>query len=409
MPARTPRAMRKRVINRRVKGDSFPKISLNLGVAASTAHDIIDEVIEAFPDFEEVRELNLGLKKVRISIDEAKEGADLLQRIRALEISLELLSEAVSFYEQQARSPVDLISVSQRIEALTKQFGMGPEEIIAKTEAMGKQLEPLKRSVSEAQNTLHDLQIQIPCFRSLIMLSDKLSEHEITIKAMDNFIDQNRNLLELGFTSEIASLFANELAKYGLDSKTATRILAGDIYESETLRKAIKEQRELSEDLKEEIRKNTGENNRLKTEYIIQQGKINDDKANHEIEEKTRKRNLNQLESDIGKAEEALQKLADRTTDMKSIRDTIISDLEKIEAKVETNGYLKTMTMLMAESPTPLDWKTVRKASVPFLNGFITCLQANKNEFSYSKIMDKAMTLKETLAEEARYDFRPTI
>ena len=83
-----------------MKGDSFPKIKSSLGVGVSTAHDIMVEVIEAFPDFEEVRELNLSLRKAGINVDEAKEAADLLQRLKTLNMSVNTLPEIISFYER---------------------------------------------------------------------------------------------------------------------------------------------------------------------------------------------------------------------------------------------------------------------------------------------------------------------
>ncbi|MCJ7633880.1 hypothetical protein MUP77_16030 [Candidatus Bathyarchaeota archaeon] len=409
MPARITDERRKRVIDYRRKGLTYQQIASKLGINVASAYNIVRAESATIPDFEELRELGLSLKKAGVNIEEAKEAVDLLQRIKTLGIPLEILPEAISFYEQQAKSLEDLISIGQRLKDLTKQYGKSPREIIAETKASAERLGSARKDISDGENRVRDLQIQIICLKALLELQNKLSEHGITIGKMDNFIAQNSRLLELGFTPDIADLFATEIKKYDLDNKTAAGILAGDIFESTNLKKALNDQRKVSQDLKEEIRKNTDENNRLKTQYITLQGQINESKANYENEEMTQKQTLKQFESDIDAAKTLLEDLTSKTEDVKIIRATLISNLEKIERIVETNEYLKTITILMAESPISLDWKTVQKASVPFLNGFIRYLQANKNVLFYSSIMSNAMTLRKILEEWARYDSRLTI
>lgn len=404
MPARIPDQQRKRAIDLWRKGQRREQIASTLGISAVSVFNIIRAESAAIPDLQELRELGLSLKNAGVSLEEAKEGADLLQRINELEIPLDILSEAVSFYENQAQSPDDLISLGKRIDELTKQYDRSPDEIITEAEKWGKRRESLKGTIADEENRIRELQTQITCFEILLALQARLTKHGITPEVMDNFITQNQELQKLDFTPGIAEVFATELAKYHLDKETAYKILASDISGFKTLQEAINDHGTEADRLEEENSRRREENRVLKKQHETQLIQIDDAKLAYEKEEKTQERTLALLGSNIEAAEENLKKITSETADIESVKATLTLDLEQIEETVERNEYVKTMTVLMAKSPILLDWKTVQKAYVPFFNGFIKHLQENKHVLLYSTLMSNALKIREILTEWARYD-----
>ncbi len=134
---------------------------------------------------------------------------------------------------------------------------------------------------------------------------------------------------------------------------------------------------------------------------------IDDDKLAYEKEAKTRERTLEQLGSKIETEKENLEKITSETADIKRVKAALFSDLEQIEETVERNEYLKTMTVLMAESNISLDWKTVQRAAIPFFNGFIEHIRTSRNKYFYTSILSSAITIRDRLLEGARNDSWP--
>ena len=403
-------------------GLSREQISSMTGISTGSVSNIVEEAKHRNPDIQELRDLHLLLKKADISIDDAKRGMSLLDRLNELAIPLERLPEAMDFYGQYGEKTSEAVTLGQRVIQLEKRYGKSCEEILSITDKMAVEIEKRKKTIADLKDEEQILHGSICEMDSLKPLQNKLSQYGLTVARLDGFIIQNIGLEDLGFTLETASLLAAELETKGLDPKKAAVILVDDLSQSKSQKESMAIRKKELEDLKEGVRIKTIEAKGLGDQVPILRGQIGSLRELLEIEKGIQaerqsklKEETKDLEGEVGSLKDKKAGLAKQCEDLSikinNLQDDLSKEeeaLKKVEDKVMSDERLATI-VLTIENPKALpDRSSVRRASLAFLEGLMDYIRENQRTLPYSnKLMSGISEISKLLSTEIRYEHRP--
>ena len=404
-------------------GLSREQISSKTGISTGSISNIVKEEKRRTPDIQELRDLNILLKKANISVDDAKRGVSLLDRLSQIAIPLERLPEAMDLYEQYGEKASEAVTLGQRVIQLEKRYGKSCEEILSIAEKMAGEIEIREKTITGLKDEEQVLHGSIREMESLKTLQKKLSQYDLTIARLDGFIAQNLGLEDLGFTLRTASLLASELERTGLDPQKAAAILADDLLQSKSLKESIVIRKKVLEDLEEGVRTKTVEAKGLEDQVAILKGQIGSLRELLEIEKGIQAQRQSKLEEKTKDLEDEVGSLEDQKAGLTKQREDLgrkINDLldglikeeetlKKVEDKVKSDERLATI-VLMIEDPKALpDQSSVKRASLAFLEGLLIYVRENQKTLSYSsKLMSEISDINKILSTEIRFEHRPT-
>jgi predicted nucleic acid-binding Zn-ribbon protein len=419
---------RRRIVELWLDGNSYRSVSAKMKNASLGAiSSIINEEMKKVPDLEELRKLNMAVKRAGCSIEEASRGSQFLEKLKSLNIPVDRLSAAISLLNRYGNKAKDLLEHAERLKELETSEGKTYDRIVAQAAQKTKELKDMTKRVGSLKAEEEALKQSLGEIEQLKTLSEKTKLHGLTIQRLDGFIEGSLRLEQLGFTPNAAQILANELSKQGLDPEKAAIALTSLLAEKKSLEAVVeeflREKKKLQQDLqslrdeqqsaaqnlrslktqiddlvqdigkKEEAYKIRIDN--LESEYRLKKEKLQAQLLNLRREHETESKRIQKLRDD----HEALQKTINGVQAM----------LRQIDDRVAESRPLATFASITEDPKSRLDQETVLKVSIAFFEGLKTHLEAYPHIISYSKgLKQKLEEVSMDLAGELRLASRKT-
>jgi hypothetical protein len=420
---------RRRVVSLWLDGNTYRKISAEIGVSIGVISSIIAKERVKVPEIDELRELKVALIQADTNLIDALRGADFLKKLNDLNIPVTRIPVCINLLNQYGEKTEEVLDSGLRLKELEVSRGKTYEDILIDAAEKVQEQQILKKSIEELNSEKKTLINFLLELDHLKLLQDKMNRYGLTLSRLDGFIKKSIRLDALGFTSKATELLASELARIGLDPQraaimltkllsqygnlegaveklfAANRVLQQDIEkkkdERESLEKqliAFREQRNKFQILTEtEENLHTYKRDQLETEYAFKRNELETRYSSkwNKIETlyNERVRNLtDQYEIEKSKLKEEIQDLKEQhKSKMKKVQELKSEDeilqaninvaetlLIKIEEKFTESRPIAALITLIKSSKAPIEKTTLLKAVLGVVEGVKTRINTNK-------------------------------
>ena len=162
-----PERVREDVLKRWLAGDTYRRISNRFGIGLATINQIKEEAKMREPELEDLRDLNILLKKTNLSVYDAARGAKLTDRLNRIGVSSDDLESyirlAEEFFAEKGQEPEEIVESATKLMKLERKIEKGYLEIVKDFEKKGSKitmqearLKHLKKENLQLKNTLKD-------------------------------------------------------------------------------------------------------------------------------------------------------------------------------------------------------------------------------------------------------------
>jgi len=212
-----------------LSGLTYRVINEKTGVSLGAMNELVNEARRKEPSLDELRELNVMLRKGDSSVVDAIRGVKTLNRVNELGVSLDGLESFIKLSErissERGVEPERFIEASIRLTGLEAKTGKSYEEVVKDFEERMKRIEDLEaraKGVQEENRKLVKVNAQLE--GEIREAKEKLS---LTLQELDHAISTKGRLEKLGLerVSNLAR-FVEDFELLGFDTN-AVRELAG--------------------------------------------------------------------------------------------------------------------------------------------------------------------------------------
>jgi len=391
---------RRQVVKLWLEGHSYRKISEILNMSTGTISSIIAEEKEKVTDIEELRRLNIRIKKLNSTVIEAIRGEKFLNKMNEALITfndIEKCLDLVSRYEEKAE---DVLQWGKRLKELEISKGKPYEEIVYELDENYNRLIKTKQEINEMTNKKKSLKKELEDLEDLKNLQQKINIHGVTHDQLSLLIEQNTILMKLGFTSRTANLFASQLRPLGLDPDLAAAKMTDLISQHGTLENAVSDLENERNSLRMDIKIKTSESEAIQKEISHYQEQLSNLQDLINDAEKTYKRYMKHIE-DLEKRKAGL-KIEERNIKNELTKAQIT--LATFEGKMNRIKPIGTIISLLTKQETLLDLRSVFE----ILLGMMNALKTNINKFPNNvsdplKLTKQVDIIIQELSREIRY------
>ena len=236
-------------------GYDYRTIREYTGISLGKQSEIVSEARKTNPDIDELRQLNKLVKEKGLAVSSAIKGLSLIADLKALNISEEYAAQAIAQITSYGEEAPKILEEAKTLLNLEKQTGIKYPELAADYRRKAKAITELTEKREALKDECEALESKVLDLKELRTLQEKIQRHNLTIKKLDRFIENNIKLEEIGFTPTIAETLSSELSKQGANPEKAAEIIAESVAKHQTLEKRISEAERRVEQLRGEIEK----------------------------------------------------------------------------------------------------------------------------------------------------------
>lgn len=391
------------VLSSWMEGDGLKKVSSRTGVSVGKISEIIEVRRMSCPDLDKLRTLNKGLIESRISIDKALVAVGMVGRLVAQNISLDSLELCVKVSDKHGGQAPAVIERAGDLMELEKSTGRSYSEIVRDAEDKANDITRMDGRLLKLRSEEVDLKGSISELERLRSLDDKMGKHGIRHDDLDNFIDSSLKLVQLGFTSETAKLFAQALNATGLALTDAINALTTDMKTFRDLKKEIADLQGQKAKLEGDVTSTKENLAELSREEEGIKGRIESSKASYERQSGEQSYELQRLKKEQGILDADIRRLKDEEAGERSKLEEIKAEVERVDVAVEKNLRLKTVISLMETPEYNLDQLMLLEVILVVLEGLDKHLRSHPKIFLMAYAIRQGLTpIIGTLQEELR-------
>jgi len=320
MPKETSEDDKARTLSAYAQGLSYSEIAEYSGVSASNAHNIVSEARGRIHDLDVLRGFYVDMKKKNLAPVDAQHSIAAQDRLDKINMTLDNTLKAVEFLEETGYNEKtrQYITAGIEMKKLEDNAKLPCDKLLEWYRFTEPRRESEEKQIRELVKQKHQLEQELQDLNELKSIKNILTAKGVILPKLTTFLENFTYLEHLGFTQEIASLFATELSKTNMSPEAAANRIATILAQSKTL--------------EEQINKLTSQKDALQKQKEYLETEI------------TGKKNLlikveNNIETTLGNEEELINQEAKKFKDKAKIeKDAIMKDLtediEKLEALV---------------------------------------------------------------------------
>jgi hypothetical protein len=234
----TPDSVKEEVLRLWFEGETYRQIAAREGLSLGVISKIVEEYRQKTSDIDELRRLYTALKQVQASLPDALRGAQFLQNLDESGFDSKYLPQCLDFIKRAGEGAPELAVAGTRLIQLEKNAGKTYEQLLKEfSERMNAEAE-LSGRVKGLEDKELKLRTSILHLEKLTALQETIAKHNLTPNILEHLISNQLNLQKLGFTTQQAEIFAQELAKIGLDPAAASAQMARLLQENRDLEDA---------------------------------------------------------------------------------------------------------------------------------------------------------------------------
>lgn len=397
------------------------QVSERLGISTGAVSEILAERRRKKPDLDELRKLNMSLRKSGANWLDAMRGANALQRLDALELDLQDVSRCADFLERYKKNARLSLQAAVRLQGLESRTGKTFEEIIVEFEAKQKALSQLDMNIEEEKGRDEELRNSIREHEALKGLQDDLDENDISKNKLCEFITRYKQFEEMGFTLEVASKIANELAKFNMTPAQAAGLLAKLLAEYDDVSSAVNDASAKKRELESTIFNQNSQIDSLARQlYMIRQ--------EHNLLQNTiltYKRELENIQRAIEESANRYEHLEDEMKEkfdkektrlegeIESRRNTIAAleddllklneEIQKIESAMQMHARIASLVLLIQDPAIAGERMVVIESTLAVIGGLLAYVKRSRSKILNWVTIEQALeATKKELSNEIR-------
>ncbi len=348
-----PETVKNRVFELWMNGHDYRSISDQTNVSLGSITNVINETRRLSPDIDELRNLNLLLKRNSITINDAVEGAKFIILLKNLGVEITALGETIGRIAMYGNDAQKILSKASELLKLETESGVSYDKIVDEYKRISESIVKMRNEISLLKQEYIKMQSEIIDIQELRDLQTRLRELKIPIGKLNQIIIQSKKLEELGLTPETAEILSSELIKHGINMETAIRTLVKLISEHKSIVESIEIKRKELEILQNELEKSKKSLEEIKWAREFNEKVLNDleklikEKGNlvNELDEEIKVKRTH-LEEELKKQKQELEEkhtklIAELEERIQSLQISIInkqSELSKLEEKRQELG-----------------------------------------------------------------------
>ncbi|MGC8949256.1 MAG: coiled-coil domain-containing protein, partial [Thermoprotei archaeon] len=248
-----PETVKNKIFELWMNGQDYRSISSQVNASLGSITNVINETRRTLLDIDELRNLNLTLKRNSVTISDAIEGTKFVLVLKNLGVDVSSLGEIIGYIAKYGNDAPKILLKAGELLKLEAEHGMEYSRIVEEYQKISKNLIKLQNDINTLRQEYSNLQNEIINLNELKRLQEKLYELKIPIKRLDQIISQSQRLEELGFTPETAEILSSELVKHGINMETAIKTLIRILSEYKSLTESIEIKRKELENIQSEL------------------------------------------------------------------------------------------------------------------------------------------------------------
>ena len=234
-----PSYKRAKVIKLLLEGHSYDDISRISGVSKGSIANIAMEIKECLPEYDELRDLSVRLRRQGMSVEDARKGVELLSRLESLGIGLEDLEDFIRLarklqseeYATREVLPkaIELLRLEDRLGRSCEEALKEVDEVTSKLEELKKEKEDVEGELSRLKEEARQLNDLFNAFRKLGINGERLEQLYELAKTL------NQAGIDISRISNDAKVFlglrnkADSLKKEIAELESQKRVLLNEI------------------------------------------------------------------------------------------------------------------------------------------------------------------------------------
>ncbi len=233
-------------------GKTEREISREVGVGTGTVSVYLSRS-DDLQGLDQEHRLRRRLRKQSITIPSGISGRTLHKNMREFDVAEEELPLVFESFSKIRERPADFARRVLRLGALEEETGKSYREVVRDYEVRWNQARGLEQECRRLLGEIEIAERRLKDAQKLVALQDRLTVCGITPDRLGGFIEGHRKLEDLGFTMQVAQIFAASLREMAIKPLFAASELAEQLATHQQLMTAIRKERKAKNALESEI------------------------------------------------------------------------------------------------------------------------------------------------------------
>jgi len=197
---KTPEQVRLKVFQLWIEGYTYRAISQKLNISLGSITRIMDQFRRRRPDIDDLRLLNVQLKKTDSNLSDALRGATCIEHLNKLDLSLKEIEDYKTLIdrvsENQDVKPPNFVKTAIKLMKLEAETGKTPTEIVKEFSQKQLEIEDLKKKRDSLKNEMNAIDCELRTLKQEHIKMER--DHASVHKALNKSIKSRRRLERLG-------------------------------------------------------------------------------------------------------------------------------------------------------------------------------------------------------------------
>lgn len=219
---KTPEHVRRKVFQLWIEGYTYRVISQKLNISLGSIARIVDQFRRKRPDIDDLRLLNVQLRKTGSNLYDALRGATCIENLNKLDLSVKEIEDYKtlidSVSENQDVKPAIFVKTAIKLMKLEAETGKTPTKIVKEFSEKQRKIENLKKKRDSLKTEMNSIDCELRTLKQECIKVER--DHTSVRKALNRSIKSRRRLERLGLDKvERLAEFVESFESLGYDTK----------------------------------------------------------------------------------------------------------------------------------------------------------------------------------------------
>jgi len=224
---KTPEHVRRKVFQLWIEGYTYRAISRKLNISLGSIARIIDQFRRKRPDIDDLRLLNVQLRKTSSNLSDALRGATCIGNLNKLGLSLKEMEDYKTLIdrvsENQDVKPANFVKTAIKLMKLEAETGKTPTEIVKEFSEKQREIENLKKKRDSLKIEMNAIDCELRTLKQERIKVER--DHASVSKALNRSIKSRRRLERLGLDKvERLAEFVESYESLGYDAREIKKL-----------------------------------------------------------------------------------------------------------------------------------------------------------------------------------------
>ena len=186
------KALRSKVSSRVMAGAGYAEVSRELGISVGSVHNVVEEEKKNVPDFDELRRLNILLKKNNLTVSSARKGIELAERLRGCGLELADVEDYLGLTEEMLSENglgLSFVGYALSFKRLAEKYGVSYEDLVMNYQRKQDGANRLKVRILREQAKLNEISAKLSLARKslgeILVKVEKYTDVHVGLQRLD--------------------------------------------------------------------------------------------------------------------------------------------------------------------------------------------------------------------------------